>query len=167
MPEHVLFITCSSGHGHMVATANIRNEIIANNPDTVFHTLDIVDYLYPVKPIVVDLWNAGIRQDSLLAHLLPRAINFYEFFYERFLEKKLLGDLQSIFNANPIRRVIDTQPMFTPLLIKQTANVSKSPVAYHKVLTDLPVNANHPFFSGIKKGSILKIWIFTCTESLL
>lgn len=151
MPEHILFITCSSGHGHMVATTNIQAEITAQSPDAHFHTLDIVDYLYPVKPIIVDLWNAGIRQDSILAHLLPRAINLYEFFYENFLEKKLLKDLQSLFDSFPIQRVIDTQPIFTPLLIKQTAKASPSPVAYHKVLTDLPVNANHPFFSGIKK----------------
>ncbi|MFI4955826.1 MAG: hypothetical protein ACHQAX_01300 [Gammaproteobacteria bacterium] len=151
MPEHVLFITCSSGHGHMVATNNIQSEIIANSPDAVFHTLDIVDYLHPFEPIVVDLWNTGIRQDSLLAHLLPRAIGFYEFFYERFLETKLSNDLQALFDGHPIARIIDTQPMFTPLLVKQAAKVSKNPVAYHKVLTDLPVNSNHPFFSGIKK----------------
>jgi hypothetical protein len=151
MPEHVLFITCSSGHGHMVATNNIQSEIIANTPDAVFHMLDIVDYLRPFEPIVVDLWNTGIRQDSLVAHFLPRMIGFYEFFYERFMEAKLSNDLQALFDGHPITRIIDTQPMFTPLLVKQASKVTRKPVAYHKVLTDLPVNANHPFFSGIKK----------------
>lgn len=151
MPEHVLFITCSSGHGHMVATNNIQSEIISKTPDAVFHTLDIVDYLRPFEPIVVDLWNTGIRQDSLIAHLLPRMIGFYEFFYERFMGMKLSNDLQALFDGHPIARIIDTQPMFTPLLIKQSAKGSKMPVAYHKVLTDLPVNAHHPFFSGIRK----------------
>lgn len=151
MPEHVLFITCSSGHGHMVATNNIQAEILAKSPDTVFHMLDIVNYLHPFEPIVVDLWNKGIREDSMVAHILPSAIGFYEFFYEKLLKGKLSQDLQALIKKFPIRRIIDTQPMFTPLLVKQSAKAALNPIAYHKVLTDLPVNSRHPFFSGIKK----------------
>lgn len=153
MSEHILFITCSSGQGHMAATQNIKTEISSQNPSAQFHTLDIINYLYPVKPIISDLWNAGIRQDSSLAHLLPKVNSIYEFFYERFLQKKLVSDLKKLFDTYNITQVIDTQPIFTPLLIQESAAQANGQpsFAYHKVLTDLPVDGHHPFFPGIKK----------------
>ncbi len=156
MTDHVLFITCSSGNGHMVATHNIQSGILAEHPDTTVHVLDIINYLYPLKPIIVDLWNAGIRQDSFLTHYLSRTIGFYEFFYHHFFGKKLANDLKKLFKSYPIETVIDTQPVFTPFLISQTASAATTPITYHKVLTDLPVNAHHPFFTGIKKRNRFK-----------
>ena len=149
--QHILFITCSSGHGHTVATHNIKAELALKHPDATVHMLDMVNYFYPVKPIIVNLWNAGIRQDSLIAHYLPAAVGVYEFFYDYFFGQKLASDIQALFSAYPIDTVIDTQPVFTPFLVRQMAAATQTPVTYHKVLTDLPVNKTHPCFSGIKK----------------
>lgn len=155
MTQSVLFITCSAGHGHTIATESIKKRLLQETPDLNIIALDISPYiLYPFGGKVNKFWDFNMRHGTRLMSLLPKLLELthYETFYEKCLSKSLRTKVAGILRENNITTIYDAQPIFTNLSLNTLADTQKDKTcAYHKILTDLPTHLNQHFLPNIKR----------------
>ncbi len=155
MSQSVLLITCSAGHGHTIATENIKKRLLAENPNLNIITLDVSTYiLAPLGSKINTFWDFNMRHGTRLMSFLPKllVLTHYETFYEKFLANNLKKKITGILQENNIQTIYDAQPIFTNLMLNTLASTQAGKnCTYHKILTDLPTRLNQHFLPNIKR----------------
>lgn len=148
----LLIITSASGGGHLQAAEAQRLKALCDDPTT-----EVIQ-----KDILIDcvgkrfgrgfnhIWNVSQKRGYLaILCFLSRNTRVADFLFHILIFSKILYTLL----REHVDQVVDTQPVGTPATIsaiKWARKITGKPLKLEKVVTELPTEKVHHFFSPIK-----------------
>ncbi|MBM3200834.1 MAG: hypothetical protein FJZ56_00310 [Chlamydiae bacterium] len=149
----VLIITSSGGAGHLQAAKAEELRILELYPNAKIIKQDILqDWVSKRFGIFCrDSWNkaqaaGNVSQLELFVDCQP--------YLEKILHYPIYKALLSLLIKEKIDRIIDTQPLGTPAIIKaikRAKRILKKELILEKIITELPTEESSHFFHSIKK----------------
>lgn len=151
-PQNVLILTSSGGGGLIQAANAKKQEILQKNSHTkIFQRNILKEWVWkPVGPWAVRYWDRSQKEGNVKA--LENFLGL-QLFAEIYFAPKIFFKMLAILFRKNIDKVIDTQPLATPILLKAIRIFNffkKKKVFLEKVLVDLPTKGATHFFSPIR-----------------
>jgi hypothetical protein len=152
-PETILMITLSAGGGHIQATRAKFKQIEEKDPKARFLICDLFIDTFGVRlgKFFLWTWNSAQERGNVGWQEWFRVTGFP--IAQKIFSIPIFFRILYLLLTNPIKKIIDTQPMGTSAIIKAIRVVSffsKRKIEFDKIITELPSDQVGLFFKPIK-----------------